>query len=520
MESRAIRYLPLLFIVALLPTMIFRDFTPSNELRYLSIADEAIDSGNIFTFTNQGEPYADKPPLYIWLVMLGRVVMGRHLMWLLALFSVVPALVIVRTMNRWVEREMSTAERGSASVMMLSCGLFLALALVLRMDMLMNMFITLALYTFYRMYCGRIDARRNAPLFGFWLFMALFSKGPVGVLVPLVSTLAFLVCKGQWRTIPRYWGWRTWAVVAGGCVVWWSGVFVEGGADYLHNLLFHQTIDRAVDAFHHKEPFYFYLISFWYSMAPWSLFAVVAIAVGVGRGLLRSDLEKLFLTIAVSTFVMLSAFSSKIAIYLSPIFPFVLYLGVLMSMRLGRRSYLTACIVLPAVVWIVTLPALVVAAQRAELAWLDNGWLYGAGALLTLTGVGAIILLFRFRNTLQPAIRALSLGVLGALFVGGFALPKINAVLGYGELCRRAVEVAGQRGSERFFVWRIRRPEGMDVYLGRDVERCSPTQILEGRCDGGVVMLPMDRLRKEPDLLEFVRDRERDSVGGYLIVVP
>ena len=43
-------YYFLIVLVALLPVMIFRDFTPSNELRYLSIADEAIRNITFFTF--------------------------------------------------------------------------------------------------------------------------------------------------------------------------------------------------------------------------------------------------------------------------------------------------------------------------------------------------------------------------------------------------------------------------------------------------------------------------------------
>ena len=61
------KYIYLIWFIALLPIMILRDFTPNNELRYLSIVDEAISNGNIFTFTNQGEIYADKPPLHFGL---------------------------------------------------------------------------------------------------------------------------------------------------------------------------------------------------------------------------------------------------------------------------------------------------------------------------------------------------------------------------------------------------------------------------------------------------------------------
>ena len=41
------------FFIAALPAMIFRDYTPDNELRYLSIANEALSDGHFFAFYNQ-----------------------------------------------------------------------------------------------------------------------------------------------------------------------------------------------------------------------------------------------------------------------------------------------------------------------------------------------------------------------------------------------------------------------------------------------------------------------------------
>ncbi|WP_244437334.1 hypothetical protein [Bacteroides reticulotermitis] len=60
-------------LLALLPVILLRDYTPSNELRYLSIADEAIRNGTWVTFTNHGIPYADKPPLYLWIIMQANI---------------------------------------------------------------------------------------------------------------------------------------------------------------------------------------------------------------------------------------------------------------------------------------------------------------------------------------------------------------------------------------------------------------------------------------------------------------
>ena len=55
----------LLVLLCVAPVLLFRDFSPANELRYLSIADEALADGHWFAFSNHGEPYADKPPLYL-----------------------------------------------------------------------------------------------------------------------------------------------------------------------------------------------------------------------------------------------------------------------------------------------------------------------------------------------------------------------------------------------------------------------------------------------------------------------
>lgn len=85
---KILRYI---FILAcFIPLFIFRDFTPNNELKYLSIADEAIRNGNILTFWNHGISYADKPPLYFWILMLGKWLTGTHSMLFVALFSMIP----------------------------------------------------------------------------------------------------------------------------------------------------------------------------------------------------------------------------------------------------------------------------------------------------------------------------------------------------------------------------------------------------------------------------------------------
>lgn len=87
------RYILLLLLV--LPVLFLRDFTPNNELKYLSIADEALRDGHLFAFYHQGEAYADKPPLYFWFIMLCKWIFGEYHMIVLSLLSIIPALVSI-----------------------------------------------------------------------------------------------------------------------------------------------------------------------------------------------------------------------------------------------------------------------------------------------------------------------------------------------------------------------------------------------------------------------------------------
>lgn len=140
-NRRLIVYLCVL--VALLPLVCFRDVTPDNELRYLSIADEALRHNHGFAFYSHGEPYADKPPLYIWLAMLARWLFDDDAGLFLMLFSVIPAFVVAEVMDRWSRPALSEDCSVMATLLLLSCGLFAGMMAFLRMDMLMTMWIVL-----------------------------------------------------------------------------------------------------------------------------------------------------------------------------------------------------------------------------------------------------------------------------------------------------------------------------------------------------------------------------------------
>lgn len=518
MKNHRFAILLLFVFAALLPVLVLRDFTPSNELRYLSIADEALREGHLFTFTNQGAVYADKPPLYLWIVMLGKLLFGRHLMGFLTLFSIVPAFVILRTMDRWTAPLLGEKSRRSAALMLMTSGLFLGLAVFVRMDMLMCMFITLALHAFWRLYTDTGNRWMNRVLFPLYTWLALFTKGPVGLLVPLLSVAVFLAVQGEIRRIGRYCGWLTWGIIAAACTVWFAAVRFEGGPEYLNNLLFHQTIDRAVDAFHHKEPVWYYLLSVWYSLAPWSLLIIGVMAAAAIRRTKLVPLERLFLTVILTTLAMLSVFSSKIAVYLAPTFPFFVYLAALLTARMPAFRWMKASVALPALIWMAAPGILPLLGQQSGFEMAGNGWIRTAAWVLGATGVAAIVRL-RSCKRLHDPIGVLAAGTLLAAFVGGFALPELNSELGYGNLCREVVRMTGDAGPTTVYTWKMRHPEAMDVYLGQDIVKVNTEEVLAGRCVDGVLLLPKRKLAKDPEMRNYIAEKTCVTQGKYLFVI-
>ena len=509
-----------LYVLAVLPVFIFRDFTPDNELRYLSIADEALSNGSIFTFTNHGIIYTDKPPLYLWIVMLDKFLFGKHSMLFLGIFSYVPALVILYIMDKWVKNLLSEGERLLGQLMLLTSGFFIATAIVLRMDMLMCMFIVLALYTFFRMYsCA--GKRRDTILFPIFVFMALFSKGPVGIIIPLVSTIVFLIIKGEIRYIGRYWGWKTLSVLLALCGAWFAGVYAEGGSQYLNDLLFNQTINRAVNSFHHKEPIYYYVGAIWYSLAPWSLLCIGIIVTGLKKRLAKTDQERFFLVIALSTFVVLSLFSSKLQIYLLPTFPFIVYLAVLWLSRLGMQRWMLPLVGIPACIFCLAFPGIIVAQKFINLKGLGiSPVILIAALILSLSGILTVKYLINYK--LNHGVIIMCTGLLLAVFVVSLALPKYNSFMGLSELCRQAKEVAIQKDVGNYYFYESNRAESMDVYLGVKPEMLKMSDLYKTNAPikkPAILFLWYRVIERNDSLQRFVRGKNKYQVGNYYFVV-
>ncbi|MBR4228193.1 MAG: glycosyltransferase family 39 protein [Bacteroidales bacterium] len=518
----------LLLLLSLSPLMALRDFTPSNELRYLSIVDEALQDGHVFAFTNQGEDYADKPPLYFWLMMLCRILFGEHNMYALALLSFIPACLIIVIMDRWLRSAYPDGfrprQRFAAALMLATTGLFLGMTVFLRMDMLMCLWIVLALWTFWKMDNGIGHTGWLRVMLPVYTFLALFTKGPVGLLVPPFSIIVFLAASRRWKDIGKYLGVVFWGILAVLCAAWFTGAFLEGGAGYLKNLLFHQTVGRAVNAFHHKEPFWYYLLMIWAVMLPWCLATVPGLIQGLVKkrgGETPSGYERMLALTGISIFVMLSLFSSKLAIYLAPLFPFAVYLWPAMIRRRGWSGWQSAALTIPAVLALILGLALAVTgfisfelpaiAEFINFPFLKSPLILLAGAILLFGGFKALH--GKVKDSWERPVVIVSIAVLAAIFLISFKMPSINDYIGYANVCKLVPEEG------KVYTLLVNRPESMDVYLGRDIYDFGKDteSLLFLAPEEGTLIMPLKALSESDRLGDFVENLEVQYCGPYAV---
>ncbi len=522
-----LRYL--LIFIALLPLLLLRDFTPDNELKYLSIADEAIANGNIFAFYNHGVAYADKPPLYLWAIMLGKLIFGKHLLFFISLLSVIPAFITLAVMGKWCRRYLTFNETVNAEMMLVTSIYFLAPIIVLRMDMLMTMFITLSLYTFYKMYShnhsnGSINERqynRERWLLPFYIFMALFTKGPIGIMMPLLAITLFLLINREIKSIGRYLGWRCWLLIGSLCAIWFTAVYLDGGSEYLNNLLFNQTVNRAVDAFHHKKPFYFYGVSYWFSLAPWSLAAFTVILLAYCRKMVTTTLLRFFAITVAGTVVMLSMISSKLEIYMLPCFPFIIYGMAVLLPKLKNDRWVKLSVAIPAILFIVAFVAslfILPLVKSKEIVQIKEALWAPLPLFTAILGAGGIYALYTIyrRGAVGKAINSIAVSMLVMVFCFSLSMPKINSFIGLEEGCRKAMEIAGERGIENYSYCHFKTGDNLDVYLGKQLRQVAPEEL--GSLSNTILFVKSKYIKRDALLGDAVAGRQIYEYGEFSII--
>ena len=180
-------------------------------------------------------------------------------------------------------------------------------------------------------------------LAGVGLGLALLSKGPVGVALPLLFAAVYLTIIKGWPRAP----WRALGLAVGVAALVGAPWFLLVEAHrpgFLHTFLFEENLGRfsGKENYHHKTPIYYYLPVVLIGFMPWTGFLAPALGFWNRQNLderaARQNRAQIFLTVwALTLIAFFSVSGTKLISYALPAFPaFALLIGV----ALGRWNTL------------------------------------------------------------------------------------------------------------------------------------------------------------------------------------
>ncbi|MEW6335942.1 MAG: glycosyltransferase family 39 protein, partial [Acidobacteriota bacterium] len=371
-------------------SIVARPLLPIDETRAASVAWEMWTTPSWLVPLLNGEPYSHKPPMLAWTIFAGWAVAGVSETWvrLIPLLFAAATLLLVAALARRLWPEDRAAPELAAWVLVGSL-LFNVLGTSLLYDAPLTFFALLALLGIVQ----AADRRRIGILLaGVAIGLGVLTKGPV-VLVAVMPA-ALLAPWWAGAAVGRFGRWAAKAAAMLGigasvALAWALPAAAAGGEAYRQELLWGQTAGRVVEAFSHREPWWWYLPFLPVIVFPWSVWpplwrAVVRVVRGPSdRGV------RLALAVVVPGLVMMSSVSGKQPYYLLPLVP---GFALLAARALSAEAVVPARWHAAVPATLLAAPGLAIAAARsAHLdAWALAGVSPWAGVAVASVGVALV----------------------------------------------------------------------------------------------------------------------------------
>jgi 4-amino-4-deoxy-L-arabinose transferase-like glycosyltransferase len=401
-----------------------------DEGRYVEIAREMAASGDCVTPRLNGVKYFEKPPLFYWLEA-GAIHLFGLREWAMrlvpALFALLGCLAVYAAGRRLFGRRAGLL----AAAVLATSPLYYFLANAVTLDMAVSALLTIALLAFLVARAEPEGRLRRNLLWSFYLALALatLTKGLIGIIIPGMILVVWMVLVGEWglpRRMRLVSGTALFLVVAAP----WHALVARANPEFLWFYFIHEHVLRYLTKIHDRyEPPWYFVPILLGGLIPWTVFLWPALRAALpvswrDRRDRRKWKVELFLILwAGLIFGFFSLSDSKLIPYILPVAP---PLALLLGRHLagvwegrGDRELRIACAVLLVFAGGLGLafalaPYLVGGQPKMAhyLAILGGGAYLMAGSLLFL---GIVPLVFALRRRRVQALAAIFAGAI--LFV-------------------------------------------------------------------------------------------------------
>jgi 4-amino-4-deoxy-L-arabinose transferase-like glycosyltransferase len=297
--------------------------TIPDEVFYAQTAKEMLQQHSWMTPYLFGQPQFEKPIFLYWLLKLGFLAFGINSFaarFFPALFGAL-GVAAVYLLGRIGFRDDKKAF--ICAIVMMTCGLYIGLARTVFTDLIFSVFILLALLFFYWGYV--FEKRKKAGILLFFAFAALavLTKGPLGLAIPVLTVIVFLSIKKEIKFLlnPCFvWGWLVFSLI---CLPWYILMFKLYGNNFIREFFYNDHFRRIIEAEHRgNDTWYFYPFSIVGCIFPWSIFLVISLFSLPKYLKQKNNAFYIFLICLIAVvFMIFQPAHSKLISYIFPLFP-------------------------------------------------------------------------------------------------------------------------------------------------------------------------------------------------------
>ena len=433
------------------------DLWAPDEPRYAQVAREMLHSGNWFTPFINGEPYLEKPPAFFWSIAAASWPFGDVSALTARVPSALAAALTVFMTYALALRLFNDRIAWWSAIILMTTSRFWWQARTAQIDMVLTALLTVSLYAFWRHV--ESPARRWRVLFFAVIGVALLTKGPVGILFPLLLWFAYHWWRPDARKrFPIAWGTIGASVFA---LLWFVparfAVATGGAGAAIGEDFYRQVIGRAFLGISKAQPPWYYFLELPVDLVPWTLVAPWTI-VWLWRNR-QHDNVRLLIAWILPALVLFSLIAGKRQVYLLPLFPaFAIALAgsVIPLLDDARTRYRN----IASTVWIATLVAiasipLVIANRLPE--W-STPILYVFTAIAVPAAIATAIELWRNQSRRLPALLAIPIALLMAA-TALTALPRLNDAKSAKAFCAPLQQLTNQHVEYRLYSFMFSREE-------------------------------------------------------------
>ncbi|MBI5360855.1 MAG: glycosyltransferase family 39 protein [Planctomycetes bacterium] len=321
----------LFFLVIFLPVYFFKMNTFNLPFTDASEAREAETVGEMVNFHDPLTPYPNedriptKPPVFHWLAAIVSALLNGVSEFSIRFAALLYAAGIALSTFFLAKSMLNGRAAFLSAIVLVSSIVFWNYSSAARVDMALTFFCTTAFLFFY---LGFESDKGGYFILSFvCVAFAILAKGPVGLAIPALPIIIFIIAKRAWKTV-----WREDTILGLiAMVVIVCGYYMIAGNKYgfgeYNNLLMNESIKRVTepgglynDSF--MEPWYWFMPKFFGFFMPWSVILPLALIFCFGKGMFSEKGGNLYALLwFLIVFIGFSLIDYKRKAYLIPAIP-------------------------------------------------------------------------------------------------------------------------------------------------------------------------------------------------------